>query len=367
MREFAYLRPQDAGEAVALVARRPDAVFLGGGTNLVDLMKLGVARPGLVVDVSRLPLGAVEHRGDGSALIGATVRNGELAGDPGIRGRFPALSEALLAGASGQLRTVATVGGNLLQRTRCVYFQDVAKPCNKREPGSGCPAVHGAQREAAVLGSSEHCVATHPSDMAVALVALDAVAHLRTAEGGSRTVPVEELYLLPGDTPHRETVLGRGDLITAVELPPPPPRAAMRYRKVRDRRSYAFALVSVAASVTLADDGTLDDVRVALGGVAPLPWRARIAESLLRGRQPVDGTLREAARAELASARTLPGNAFKVDLAVDLIAATLRDLVAEAGAGVASVPPPAGERLPRESAEAVRHTESGPLMEEDGR
>ncbi|MET8010323.1 xanthine dehydrogenase family protein subunit M [Streptomyces sp. NPDC005271] len=328
MKEFAYARAGDADEAAALMTQRPDATYLGGGTNLVDLMKLGVTDPGLLVDVSRLPYDRIDHRDDGSVLIGATVRNGDLAGDPGIRQRFPLLAQALLAGASGQLRTVATVGGNLLQRTRCVYFQDVTKPCNKREPGTGCPAIQGAHRDLAVLGTSDHCVASHPSDMAVALVALDAVAHVRSPDGASRTVPMAELYLLPGDTPHRETVLDHGDLVTAVELPPPPPGAATRYRKVRDRRSYAFALVSTATAVSLADDGSLADVRIALGGVAPLPWRARIAEERLRGRRPEEETLREAARAELAAARPLPGNAFKVDLAIDLIVAGIRDLIA---------------------------------------
>ncbi|WP_413104754.1 FAD binding domain-containing protein [Streptomyces sp. Inha503] len=328
MKEFAYARAGDAAEAATLIAQRPDATYLGGGTNLVDLMKLGVTDPGLLIDVSRLPYDRIEHREDGSALIGATVRNGALAGDPGIRERFPLLSQALLAGASGQLRTVATVGGNLLQRTRCGYFQDVTKPCNKREPGTGCPAIQGAHRDLAVLGTSDHCVASHPSDMAVALVALDAVAHVRSVDGGSRTVPVAELYLLPGDTPHRETVLDHGDLITAVELPPPPPGARMRYRKVRDRWSYAFALVSVATAVSVAEDGSLRDVRIALGGVAPRPWRARIAEERLRGARPDEETLREAARAELAEARPLPDNAFKVDLATDLIVAGVRDLVA---------------------------------------
>lgn len=328
MKPFGYERATDPQAAVALVADSTEAVYLAGGTNLVDLMKLGVTDPGLLIDVSRLPYDRIEHREDGSVLIGATVRNGASAGDPGIRERFPLLSQALLAGASGQLRTVATVGGNLLQRTRCGYFQDVTKPCNKREPGTGCPAIEGAHRDLAVLGTSDHCVASHPSDMAVALVALDAVAHVRSVDGGSRTVPVAELYLLPGDTPHRETVLDHGDLITAVELPPPPRGARMRYRKVRDRWSYAFALVSVAAAVSVAEDGSLRDVRIALGGVAPRPWRARIAEERLRGARPDEETLREAARAELAEARPLPDNAFKVDLATDLIVAGVRDLVA---------------------------------------
>ncbi|GHJ42080.1 xanthine dehydrogenase family protein subunit M [Streptomyces sp. TS71-3] len=331
MKEFAYVRAAGAAEAQELVAERPDAVFLGGGTNLVDLMKLGVTEPGLLVDVSRLPLDTVEHREDGSARIGATVRNGSLAGDDGIRARFPALSQALLAGASGQLRSQATIGGNLLQRTRCGYFQDVTKPCNKREPGSGCPAVEGAHRESAVLGTSEHCVASHPSDMAVAMVALDAVAELRSPDGTTRTLPVEDLYLLPGDTPHQETVLERGELITALELPAPPAGAVMRYRKVRDRWSYAFALVSIAAVVEVAEDGSLADVRIALGGVGVRPWRARAAEAVLRGARPTDEALRAAAEAEFAAARPLPGNAFKVDLAADLISAAVRDLADEAG------------------------------------
>jgi xanthine dehydrogenase YagS FAD-binding subunit len=331
MREFAYIRPAGAAQAQALVAERPDAVFLGGGTNLVDLMKLGVAEPGLLVDVSRLPLDTVEHRGDGSAVVGATVRNSTLAGDEGIRSRFPALAQALLAGASGQLRSQATLGGNLLQRTRCPYFQDVTKPCNKRERGSGCPAREGVHRDTAVLGTSQHCVAAHPSDMAVAMVALDAVAHLRSPDGSVRTLPVEDLYLLPGDAPHRETVLERGELITAVELPAPPRGAAMRYRKVRDRSSYAFALVSVAAVVAVAEDGSLADVRIGLGGVGTRPWRARALEAALRGGPPTEKALRAAAGAEFAAARPLPGNAFKVDLAADLIAAVVRELADPAG------------------------------------
>ncbi|MFI6346143.1 FAD binding domain-containing protein [Streptomyces sp. NPDC050560] len=330
MKEFAYVRAPGTAEAQALVAERPDATFLGGGTNLVDLMKLGVAQPGLLVDVSRLPLDTVEHRPDGSALVGATVRNGALAGDEGVRARFPVLAQALLSGASGQLRSQATLGGNLLQRTRCGYFQDTTKPCNKREPGTGCPARGGVHRDMAVLGTSEHCIAAHPSDMAVALVALDAVAHLRRPDGAARTVPVEELYLPPGDTPHRETVLERGELITAVELPAPPTGAAMRYRKVRDRWSYAFALVSVAAVVDLADDGTLADIRIAFGGVGTRPWRARAAEAALRGRRPGAGELGAAAAAEFAAARTGPDNAFKVGLAADLLRAVVLDLTGRA-------------------------------------
>ena len=326
MRPFAYERAEDPAEAAALVAERPDAAFLAGGTNLVDLMKLGVAGPGTLVDVRRLGYDRVEHRDDGGVLIGATVKNSELAGDPGIRRRFPALSRAILAGASGQLRSAATTAGNLLQRTRCVYFQDVTKPCNKREPGSGCPAIGGSHRDLAVLGTSDHCVATYPGDMAVALAALDALVHVRGLDGEARALPLEDLYVLPGDTPHRETVLERGDLITGVELPAAPAGAATHYRKVRDRWSYAFALVSVAAVLRTAGDGTIDEVRLALGGVAPRPWPARTAESELIGKLPTPENVQAAMGAELAGARPLPDNAFKLDLATDLVGAVLRDL-----------------------------------------
>ncbi|MCQ8187298.1 FAD binding domain-containing protein [Streptomyces rugosispiralis] len=327
MKPFGYERATDPQAAATLVADSTGAVYLAGGTNLVDLMKLGVTEPALLVDITGLPYDSVEHRPDGGVLIGALVPGSRLAGDPGIRERFPALAEALLSGASGQLRTVATTGGNLLQRTRCVYFQDVTKPCNKRRPETGCSAVQGLHRDLAVLGTSDFCVAGHPSDMAVALAALDAVVHLRRVKGSARTVPLNGFYLLPGDTPHRETVLQPGDLITGVELPPPPEGAAMSYRKVRDRWSYAFALVSVAAVVATEADGTLREIRLGLGGVGARPWRAREAERLLTGRQPTEERLREAARAEFASARPLPQNAFKIDLAVDVITAAVRDLV----------------------------------------
>lgn len=326
MKPLVYRRAQDCDTAAALVAGRSDAMFLAGGTNLVDLMKLEVVRPGLLVDVTRLGFDTIDHRPDGSALIGATVPNAHLAGDPGIRQRFPALAQAVLAGASGQLRNAATTAGNLLQRSRCVYFTDVAKPCNKREPGSGCPAITGAHRDLGVLGTSEHCVAHHQSDMAVALAALDAVVRIRRPDGTSAAVPIEELYVLPGRTPHLETILAPGDLITGVELPAVPVGASMVYRKVRDRWSYAFALVSVAALVRLTEDGTIDEVRLALGGMAPRPWRARAAEARLKGRQPTEDAVRTAMAAELAAARPLPQNAFKLDLATDLVTAVLRDL-----------------------------------------
>ncbi|MCO6007996.1 xanthine dehydrogenase family protein subunit M [Actinoallomurus purpureus] len=326
MRPFSYERATDSGAAATAVKDHPEAMFLAGGTNLVDLMKLGVARPATLVDITRLPYDRIEHRADGSVLIGALVRNSELSGDPGVRERFPALAEALLSGASGQLRAIATTGGNLLQRTRCPYFQDVTKPCNKRTPGTGCSAIGGLHRDLGVIGTSDACVATHPSDMAVAMAVLDAIVHVRLADGADRTVPLSEFYLLPGDTPHRETVLASGDLVTRVELPAPPAGAVMRYWKVRDRWSYAFAVVSVAAVVATTADGTLREVRLALGGVAPVPWRARQAEQVLTGRHPTPELLRAAAQAEFAAARPLPQNAFKIDLATDMITTTVRHL-----------------------------------------
>ncbi|MEU0479261.1 xanthine dehydrogenase family protein subunit M [Streptosporangium sp. NPDC006013] len=326
MRPFAYERAADPSAAATAVVDGTDAMFLAGGTNLVDLMKLGVARPATLVDVTRLPYDRIEHRADGSVLIGATVRNSDLAGDRGIRERFPMLARAVLSGASGQLRSMATTGGNLLQRTRCPYFQDVTKPCNKRDPGTGCSAIGGSHRDLGVIGTSDSCVATHPSDMAVAMAALDAMVHIRLAGGKERAVPLHDLYLLPGDTPDRETVLEPGDLITGVELPPPPDGAAMRYRKVRDRWSYAFAVVSVAALVTTEGGGSLREIRLALGGVAPRPWRAHQAERMLAGHRPNRELLLAAAEAEFASARPLPGNEFKIGLAADLIAASVRDL-----------------------------------------
>ncbi|HKA02736.1 MAG TPA: FAD binding domain-containing protein, partial [Acidimicrobiales bacterium] len=276
MRPFRYVVAADAASAVAAVTGSPGAMYLAGGTNLVDLMKLGVVGPELLVDLSGVVLGIIEVTPDGGLRIGAGVRNSDLAADLNVRRAYPVLAQALLAGASGQLRNVATVGGNLLQRTRCLYFQDVTKPCNKRQPGSGCPARTGEHRNLAVLGASEHCIATHPSDMAVALAALDAVVHVEEPSG-SRAVPIADLYRLPDDTPEQETTLKAGALITAIEVPPLAFGRASTYRKVRDRASYAFALASVAAAVDIAD-GVVRDVRLALGAVAPVPWRATRAE-----------------------------------------------------------------------------------------
>jgi xanthine dehydrogenase YagS FAD-binding subunit len=325
MRPFAYQRPGDVADAVTMLAQAPNGTFLAGGTNLVDLMRLGVATPDVLVDVRRLGFDRITELPDGGLRIGAAVPNSELAADRRVRRRYPVLSQALLSGASGQLRNLATTGGNLLQRTRCVYFQNVTTPCNKRQPGSGCSALEGYHRELAILGWSDACVATHPSDMAVALAALEAVVRAQ-GPGGERTIPLTDLHRLPGDHPERDTVLERGELITAVDLPPLPMAARSRYRKVRDRASYAFALVSVAAALQVAD-GVVGDVRLALGGVAHKPWRATTAEQALRGAPATQDSFRAAAEAELAGARTLPGNAFKVPLARNVIVSTLLELM----------------------------------------
>lgn len=324
---FDYLRAGDVAEAVTAVADRPGAAFLGGGTNLVDHMKLGVAAPDLLVDVSALDSERIEETGAGGLRIGAGVRNSDLAAHPLVRERYPVLARALLAGASGQLRNVATTGGNLLQRTRCPYFQDVTTPCNKREPGSGCSAIGGYDREHAILGASEHCIAVHPSDMAVALVALDAVV-VTFGPGGERRLPVADLHRLPGETPQRDTVLRHGELITAVELPYLPLARTSNYRKVRDRASYAFALVSVAAALEVRDD-RVADVRLALGGVAHRPWRATTAEDELRGGPADEQAFRRAAEAELAAAEPRRGTAYKIPMARNTIVAVLRGLRSE--------------------------------------
>ncbi len=287
-------------------------------------MKLGVATPDLLVDVARLPYDRIEALPDGGVRIGAAVRNSELAADRTIRTRYPVLAQALLSGASGQLRNLATTGGNLLQRTRCVYFQDTSKPCNKRMAGSGCPAREGYHRGLAILGASEACIATHPSDMAVALAALDAVVRVQGPHG-ERAIALTDFHRLPGDEPQRDTVLEHGELITAVDLPPLAFAARSAYRKVRDRASYAFALVSVAAALDVADD-VVRDVRLALGGVAHKPWRALRAEEALRGAPATEESFRRAAEAELAQAQPLAQNAFKVPLARNTIVRTLLDL-----------------------------------------
>ena len=324
MRAFRYERVSDEESALAAVAAE-GAMFLGGGTNLVDLMRLEVERPAVLVDVTRLPFGEIEETEAGGLRIGAGVRNSDLAADQRVRSRYPALAQALLAGASGQLRNRATTGGNLLQRTRCPYFQDVTEPCNKRQPGTGCSAREGEHRNHAILGWSEHCVATHPSDMAVPLAAFDAVAHVLGPDG-AREIPVEGFHRLPGDEPQRDSVLEPGELVVAVELPPLPAAARSTYRKVRERASFEFALVSVAAAL-LVEDGRVACARIALGGVAHKPWRAHAAEAALRGVAAAEASFRSAAEVELAEARPLRDNAWKVGLARDVLVRTLLELV----------------------------------------
>lgn len=324
---FEYSKATDAETAVRTVTGNGRAAYLAGGTNLVDHMKLGITAPELLVDITGLSLDAIEELPDGGVRIGAGARNSDVAAHPLVRSRYPVLSQALLQGASGQLRNLATVGGNLLQRTRCVYFQDVTTPCNKRSPGEGCSALDGYTRYHAVLGASSHCVAVHPSDLAVALTALDAVVRIRTADG-ERTVPAAELHRLPGEHPERDTVLEHGELITAVDLPPLPFAARSCYRKARDRASYAFALVSVAAALDVTD-GVVQDVRIAFGGLAHKPWRAISAERTLREAEATSGRFKEAADVELADARTLRDNAFKVPMARAMLVTVLRSLAEE--------------------------------------
>jgi xanthine dehydrogenase YagS FAD-binding subunit len=325
VRPFRYEQPAQWGDAVEAVAT-PGAKFLGGGTNLVDLMRLGVEQPALLVDVTRLPFDDVRETDGGGVRIGAAVRNSDLAADRTLRTRYPAVAQALVSGASGQIRNRATTAGNLLQRTRCPYFQDVTEPCNKREPGSGCGALPGDHRNHAILGWSERCVATHPSDLAVALVAFDAVVHLLGREG-ARQLPLDELHRLPGESPERDTVLEPGELVVAVELPRLAVAQRSLYRKVRERASFEFALVSVAAALEVAG-GRVADVRIALGGVAHKPWRARRAEQALLGQPATEESFVRAADAELGAAETLRDNAYKVPLARNTIVATLRELAA---------------------------------------
>jgi xanthine dehydrogenase YagS FAD-binding subunit len=333
VRGFTYQQATDVAGAVAALAADPGAVAYAGGTNLVDLMKVGAQSPTVLVDVNHLGLDAVEERDGGGLRIGAGVRNSDLAVHPLVRRGYPVLSQALLAGASGQLRNMATTAGNLLQRTRCTYFMDASKPCNKHAPGTGCPAIAGDHRNLAILGTSPHCIATHPSDMAVAMVALDAVVHV-VGPDGERTVPVEDLHRLPGDDPSRDTVLTHGELITAVELPALPPSARSTYRKARDRASFAFAAGSVAAVLDLAPGtgggpAVVRDVRLGLGAVAHKPWRARAAEQVLRGGPATAEAFGAAAEAELDAARPLPANAFKVPLVRNLVVATLLRLAGQ--------------------------------------
>jgi xanthine dehydrogenase YagS FAD-binding subunit len=332
MTPFSYSRAGDTAEAIQLGANHR-AKYLGGGTNLVDLMRETVERPTALVDVTGLSSG-IEQSDDGGLLIGAATRNSAVAEHLAVRQRYPVLAKAILAGASAQIRNMATVGGNILQRTRCTYFYDEdGSRCNKRSPGQGCDAIEGFNRIHAILGASSACVATHPSDMCVALAALDATVHLQ-GPSGARIVALTDFHTLPGDHPEIETVLQPGELVTAVALPPLSPTARSTYRKVRDRASYAFALISVAAVLEI-EHGVVKDVRLALGGVAPKPWRALKAESLLRGGRPTESAFLAAAEAELADAAPLHGNGFKVELAKRTMTAVLSALAGDVG--------PAGE------------------------
>ncbi len=316
MNPFTFSRASDAQTAVAGIATKPQAKFLGGGTNLIDLMKMGVETPTQLIDINRLELAQVEELPGGKGVrIGALARNSDVAENPLIKLRYPVLSEAFLSGASPQLRNMATVGGNLLQRTRCYYFYDPAFPaCNKRKPGSGCGAIDGFNRMHAILGQSEHCIAVHPSDMCVALAALDAIVRVQ-GQKGEREIPLVDFHRLPGSTPDHETDLGADELITAVDLPASKFAVRSHYLKVRDRASYAFALVSAAVALDLGADGTINAVRIALGGVAHKPWRATKAEQKLTGAKTNEQLFHDAAEAELAAAKGYKHNSFKIELA----------------------------------------------------
>ena len=314
MTPFSYVRPKTVDEAIQSYAQAQQTRFIGGGTNLLDLMKMGVEKPAHLIDINHLPLTKIEPHGDG-VRIGALVSNTDAANHELIRTRYPVLSAAILAGASPQLRNMATMGGNLLQRTRCYYFYDPSyQECNKRTPGSGCAAISGYNRIHAILGQSPQCIAVHPSDMCVALTALDAVVQVKGPQG-DRSIEMTEFHRLPGNTPQIETNLQSGELITAIDLPAIPYAKRSTYLKIRDRHSYAFALVSVAALMDVDDDGVIRHARIALGGVAHKPWRAATAEKMLTGEKPDKKTLRSAAEEELADARGYEHNTFKIELA----------------------------------------------------
>jgi xanthine dehydrogenase YagS FAD-binding subunit len=334
VKEFAYVRAGSVEEATSAYAAHTGARYLGGGTNLVDLMKLGVEAPAALIDVTRLPLDTVEELPGGALRVGAMVRNSDLAAHPLVRDRYPALSQAVLAGASGQLRNAATTGGNLLQRTRCPYFQDLSKPCNKREPGSGCGARDGVHRDHAVLGHSAHCIATHPSDMAVALSALGGRVELVGPEG-ARSVAAADFHRLPGDRPEQDTEIRPGELVTGVVLPAVAAGLPSAYRKARDRASYAFALASVAVVLRL-EDGVVGHAGLAFGALAHRPWRARRAEEGLLGAAPTRAAFEHAVDLELAAAQPLRDNAYKVPLARNLAVDVLSRLTDTALTGRAS-------------------------------
>jgi xanthine dehydrogenase YagS FAD-binding subunit len=332
MNNFTYTTATDARSALKLLSESPDknaARFLAGGTNLVDLMREGIEQPGSLVDITRLPLAEVQDLPGGGVRIGAMVRNSHLAAHTLIRTKYPMLSQAILMGASAQLRNMATTGGNLMQRTRCYYFYDRAAACNKRVPGSGCDAIEGFNRIHAILGTSPRCIATHPSDMCVALAALDASVNV-LGPSGERRVAFADFHRLPGETPEVDTNLLPGELVTSIDLPALSSGLPSAYRKVRDRASYAFALVSVAAALTVKE-GVISDVRLALGGVAHKPWRARVAEQSLRGSAPTPENFMKAAAAELEPAIPRRDNAFKIELAKRTIALVLSELSADDG------------------------------------
>jgi len=319
MKTFQLTRATDSAQAIATAAKATTAQqgaeirFIGGGTTLIDLMKLNVEQPQKLVDINRLPLDKIEALPDGGLTIGAVVRNSDLAYHPLVRKNYAVLSEAILSGASAQLRNMATTAGNLLQRTRCMYFRETSMPCNKREPGTGCAAIGGANRSLAILGTSEHCIATNPSDMNVAMAALEATIHVRGTKG-ERSIPIADFHVLPGKTPQRETVLEPGDLITHVTLPPPAPGSRSLYLKLRDRASYEFALASAAVVVTVAN-GKVTRARIALGGVGTKPWRSTEAESELTGQPATEDVFRKAAESALRGAKPQSENGFKVELA----------------------------------------------------
>jgi xanthine dehydrogenase YagS FAD-binding subunit len=329
MELFQIKRATDVKQAIESAQMHPDSPqggasirFLAGGTTLLDLMKLDVERPAQVIDIHRLPLDRVEAIDGGGVTIGATVRNADLANHPLIKSHYPVLSQALLSGASAQLRNMATTGGNLMQRTRCVYFRDTATPCNKREPGSGCSAIDGFNRNLAILGTSDRCIATNPSDMSVAMTALEATIHVESTQG-KRSIAIDDFFLLPGTTPQHETALAPGELITHVTLPAPVPGNRSVYLKLRDRASYEFALASAAVVATVSS-GKIDHVRIALGGVGVKPWRSREAEAAVLGRAPDATAFQAAAEAALQSARPQSQNRFKVELAKRCLQHTLK-------------------------------------------
>ena len=332
MHIFEFIRPRNPEAAIATAAQSKtaqqgaDVRFMGGGTTLIDLMKLNVETPDRVLDINRLPFGKIEATRDGGLSIGATVRNSDLAYHPKVQKDYAVLSQALLQGASAQIRNMATVGGNLLQRTRCVYFRDTAMPCNKRQPGSGCPAITGHNRTLAILGASDQCIATNPSDMCVAMAALEATIHVQGPKG-SRVIPFGDFHLLPGKTPDRETVLEPGDLITHVTLPPPLVGSKHLYLKLRDRASYEFALSSAAVVLTISS-GKITRARIALGGVGTKPWRSPEAEAALMGKAVTEATFRDAADAALRGAKPQSENRFKIELSKRCLTHALRTAAA---------------------------------------